>query len=1153
MIRANDSLNDIDIGAESIPPRSLRQGYRLHRLEVYNWGTFDSTDGNVHTMPIGGETTLLVGHNESGKSTLVDALLTLLVRPGISRNFNVAAGAGKGERTERTYIRGAYERRSSDESGSEIKYLREAHGYYSALLACFHNEATGGVFTLAVILYLTSDNSVEKLYCFAPGERSIAKNCSGITGMDKLAKQMQARGFPKTSKSYSDYFEWFRKATGVQPQAMDMFNQTVAVKDIQRLNEFIRKHMLEAKPWAEKVDELLRHFQDLSDAHRDLLRVQKQHTLLIPIDEGGAEYSKLSEQLRHVDRLIDDAEAYFNHKIIEIYSSSCEEKGAQLAETGRAREKTTSQLDEVREEGRRIQNEIDQAGGDRLRRIPDLINAHRIAAAAKKEHSVRFQDALRRAGIARTPVDNASLQTLRRGLPARSDELRSVLHSAELERRVLIHQHGETVRALTNEEAELKALEGRRENVPVWLGDLRRQLCNELRLNDSELRFVAELIAVKQTERAWEPSIEMLLRGFALTLLIPDRHYNLVSSYIERSHLRDNQGRGQKLVYHRIGQSRSSDGSLTTHDKSLLNKIEFRSGHAFLPWVKGELQSRFNYLCCETIEDFQLARERAVTRERHVKHMGGRHEKDDRDQFLDRRRFVLGWDNREKRQSLEQGIRELRQTISNLDTEIQGFDQQQNNARDKLQAIQEVLTVSNFSAIDFLAEEKEIASLTREKQALEDNNEIIRVLKRRRSTLEKQVKQLEATQEGLIRDSERIEGEIKTGQQIIRNAKQVLSELRAAGTLSSAHSSFAEIDACFVDDSLTWDNIFNKQATFEKKQKAQRVKIEAEIAPIQEQLHKAMSLYLRTFPDDKLELTADVKYLGDFQALLKRIKTDDLPRHEKRFKERLNEKVGEDVGLLRSAFETERAEIEDRIELLNRSLRQLHYQPDTHMRLEAQHVRDREIVEFRQSLYDCVSGAFDGTTEANEQRYLRIEKLIIRLRDEDTWRRKVTDVRNWFDFAAVEIDEVTGEERSYHEDSSGKSGGGKAKLAFTILVAAIAYQYDLQPELANASRFHFVTVDEMFSRIDDRNSKYALDLFAQFALQLLIVAPLDAKARITEPYVGRYLHVIKHPHSNKSEVFHLTATEFNEKVAMESAEDEELSPTVSARRRAAPK
>ena len=38
----------------------------------------------------------------------------------------------------------------------------------------------------------------------------------------------------------------------------------------------------------------------------------------------------------------------------------------------------------------------------------------------------------------------------------------------------------------------------------------------------------------------------------------------------------------------------------------------------------------------------------------------------------------------------------------------------------------------------------------------------------------------------------------------------------------------------------------------------------------------------------------------------------------------------------------------------------------------------------------------------------------------------------------------------------------------------------------------------MFSRVDDGNSAYALKLFRRFGLQLLIVAPLDAKARVTE-------------------------------------------------------
>ena len=443
--------------------------------------------------------------------------------------------------------------------------------------------------------------------------------------------------------------------------------------------------------------------------------------------------------------------------------------------------------------------------------------------------------------------------------------------------------------------------------------------------------------------------------------------------------------------------------------------------------------------------------------------------------------------------------------------------------------------MSDYAAIDVAAEEREIAALNLEKQALEDNNDVIRVLKGRLATCEQQVKALEAVREQLIRDTERLESEIKTAEHVIANANRIIIELQVSDQMVVAEECFDEIEASFAGDKLAWNNLFEKQEAFSKSRQQERQKLQEQITPVQEQLHKAMSHYLRTFPDDKVELTADVKYLGDFLSLLERIRAEDLPKHERRFKERLNEKVGEEVGLLRSAFETERAEIEDRVDLLNRSLRQLEYRRGTHMRLQAQQVRDREIVEFRQALYDCVSGAFDGTLEANEQRFLRIEKLIVRLRDEESWRRKVTDVRNWFDFAAVEIDELTGEERSYHEDSSGKSGGGKAKLAFTILVAAIAYQYDLQPGAAGASRFHFVVVDEMFSRIDDRNSKYALDLFAQFGLQLLIVAPLDAKARITEPYVRCYLHVVKDSTSNKSEVFHMTAREFNESMATATA------------------
>ena len=111
-----------------------------------------------------------------------------------------------------------------------------------------------------------------------------------------------------------------------------------------------------------------------------------------------------------------------------------------------------------------------------------------------------------------------------------------------------------------------------------------------------------------------------------------------------------------------------------------------------------------------------------------------------------------------------------------------------------------------------------------------------------------------------------------------------------------------------------------------------------------------------------------------------------------------------------------------------------------------------------------------------------------------------------------------------------RSGGEKAKLAFTILVAAIAYQYDLDLTGRNETGFHFVVVDEMFSKIDDRFAEYALKLFERFGLQLIIVAPLDAKARVTEPFVQYYLQILKDEKQYRSQLVTMTAREYHENV-----------------------
>ena len=137
-----------------------------------------------------------------------------------------------------------------------------------------------------------------------------------------------------------------------------------------------------------------------------------------------------------------------------------------------------------------------------------------------------------------------------------------------------------------------------------------------------------------------------------------------------------------------------------------------------------------------------------------------------------------------------------------------------------------------------------------------------------------------------------------------------------------------------------------------------------------------MIRFLSEFPGEREDMEPQVEYIDSFLDLRAHVEREDLPRHEQRFKERLNEKVTHEIGLLNAALRTERNEIESKIKLLNNSLRQLEYRPGTFMQLEPKPVRDTEIADFQNALNECLAGTFEGTLEADEARYLRIEKLI---------------------------------------------------------------------------------------------------------------------------------------------------------------------------------
>src|SRR5690554_6330829 len=124
-------------------------GFRLQRLEVFNWGTFDN---RVWTLALEGRNTLLTGDIGSGKSTLVDAVTTLLV-PAQRVAYNKAAGADARERSLRSYVLGHYKSERHETSGSARAVALRETSSYSVILGVFRNEGYDQAVTLAQVFW----------------------------------------------------------------------------------------------------------------------------------------------------------------------------------------------------------------------------------------------------------------------------------------------------------------------------------------------------------------------------------------------------------------------------------------------------------------------------------------------------------------------------------------------------------------------------------------------------------------------------------------------------------------------------------------------------------------------------------------------------------------------------------------------------------------------------------------------------------------------------------------------------------------------------------------------------------------------------------------------------------------------------------------
>lgn len=1109
-------------------PQQPSPGFRLDRLELLNWGTFND---RVWILSANSRNTLVTGDIGSGKSTIVDAITTLLL-PANRISYNKAAGAETRERSLRSYVLGHFKSERNETTGATAPVALRDATKFSVILGVFTNEGYGETVTIAQVFWMPGGDRAgqpARLYVTADGALSINPHFSDFgTEMTQLRKRLRAHPGVLIHDAFPQYGKDFRRRLGIESeQAMELFHQTVSMKSVGNLTQFVREHMLEPFDAAKATRDIVAHFEDLTKAHEAVQRAQAQLGVLTPLIADCDAHDKVAAEIAALTAQREALRYYFaDHKLRLVDGLLSHLYAERTRLTVQARQ-LADRLDGLRVRERSLHVERAGHGGDRLAQIEQRLTDLEKSRAKRAARAVSFAESLTKVGL--DPVMTAEHFAVRRGqiAAARGAAQESIAASQNNLTEVAVAK-----RKLDEEaaevNAELRSLQARKNNIPARDLEVRERLCRELRLTEESLPFAGELIAVREDEADWEGAAERLLHGFALSVLVPERHYAAVSDWINGHHL------SSRIVYYRVPQAAGTTPPPDLYGTTLASRLEVKDS-PFASWLDRELAHRADLECVETMAEFRRM-PKAITKAGQVKGAGGRHEKDDRFRIDDRRRYVLGWSNERKIDAMIGRATALAALITAADKERVDYDAALQAAIEHGQILAGLDATTEFADIDYESVVNEIADLCQEHDRLTAASA---ELARLDADLKTVVERITGAEREMAEMNTRLG---RTGQSISdaeaeqRSARAILADPACdlargqfpaiAGLLAEAgHAPPATPGVCGAAET-TAERVITGLA---EKRADRRGRLATRIVT-------AMDRFRGQYPVETSELDSAVEAADGYRELHGRLSRDDLPRFRSRFKTYLNKNTIMEIAQFQAQLNRQSDLIRERIDTINRSLVDVDYNRDRYIRLEPELTPNTEIKDFRSDLRACTDNAVSpdpNDDHYSEQKFLQVKRIIERFKGREgqtdtdqKWTKLVTDVRNWFTFSASERWRADGTEYERYADSAGKSGGQKEKLAYTILAASLAYQFKLEWGVAKSRTFRFAVIDEAFGRGSDESTKFALELFGKLGLQLLIVTPLQ-KIHVIEPFVSS-VGFVDNPTSMDSRLRNLTIEEYHQ-------------------------
>lgn len=1065
--------------------------WRLDRVELVNWGTFDG----FHAVDVARRGFLLTGHSGSGKSSLVDAVAAVLTPRGRLR-FNAAAadlGSRAQDRTMASYVRGAWSRQTDESSGEVVsRYLRPG-ATWSGILLRYADGTDREPVHLIKLFHMrrsaTTAAEVSELHVLTAVPVGLLEPQPFAANGLEMRRVKAAYPDATVTERHAVFAARFQRVLGIEgDNALELLHRTQAAKNLGSLDELFRGYMLDEPEAFRIAQTAVEQFAELSQAHASVVeaRAQVEHlTPLVALSEAYDEAEVAALRATELDEALPAVSGAWRKQLAQEEHAATSQELEVAAGVWQAARADRSRADVAVSDARAL---VSSTGGAAADRAADAVG---VAESALRR--VRASRAEMTAELEAVGVDMAATRTEWAELRALAGRERSAVAAGDGARTsrlsAVYGADAEARREVERLETQVKELGLVRSNLDPALLRARQLICASTGLGPGELPFVGELVQVRPSDVDWTGAIERALRPLAVVMLVSAPSRDLVVRAVDEHHL------GARLLIEVVATSDTIAPRALRDDRSLVRKVEVHAG-PFAAWIEAALASGYDLPCVEHVNDLR-GLDRGLTRAGQVKRGPHRFEKDDRFTVADRSRWILGWDNQEKIEHLIGLLRVAREAARAAATEAADAQSSSDGEIRRGQALR-LVEARAWEDLDEHGASQAVEAARRAHARLLAGSADLREAQRLLEAAQQEAKEAASLEDSTSEAAAGLRARVATLRSTLDSLAGVGDAHVPQDLRDELRRRYHERRRAVTSASLAEDDLAVSKALRAEQAEAQNRQAEAE-----RRIVRLQEGFRGSWPALVADLTVEVDDRNGYRAVLERLRGDRLPEFEHRFFDLLGTQSQRNVAQLRQMVVRALAEIREKIEPVNASLRRSPFDTGRYLRIHPAEHRTPAVQEFLADLRAISDGSWSPEDrDAAEQRFAVMSQLMSRLQSSDAadraWRTQCLDTRRHVTFIGQEVDDA-GAVLNVHDSAAGLSGGQRQKLVVFCLAAALRYQ--LAGPDAETPRYGTVVLDEAFDKADSRFAGMAMDVFQEFGFHMVLATPLKLLQTL-EQYVG---------------------------------------------------